>query len=121
MSHVAWPLHSAKSLHSGAVTAPHHHPGHAALHGRLRPASGSRPRASVDVRADSEHHDVNAAELEFRVLSNPAELEAVQRLRTEIQLPGSATADPEFATREKKETRTAWSVRSSGATHSSGR
>lgn len=65
--------------------------------------------------------DVQLDEVSFRRLHAADELQAIQKMRAEIQLPGQAMADPGFASREKKEIGTAWSVRSNGMTTSSGR
>lgn len=43
-------------------------------------------------------------ELEIRHLRSTEEIGRVVHLRSEIQLPAAALADPEFAPREKKET-----------------
>ena len=48
--------------------------------------------------------DVPLAEIDFRRVRGADEFHAVHQLRAEIQLPGSAMADPGFRTREKKET-----------------
>jgi hypothetical protein len=72
-------------------------------------------------QARSSSYDVRLDEVEFRRLHAADEIEAVQKMRSEIQLPGTAKADPGFRTREKKETgRGSW-VRSNGVTTSSAR
>ena len=43
-------------------------------------------------------------ELEIRHLAGPDEISRVVHLRSEIHLPAATLADPEFASREKKET-----------------
>jgi hypothetical protein len=58
--------------------------------------------------------DVQLSEVEFRRLHAADEVRAIQRMRAEIQLPGTALADPGFFAREKKRTGKGWSVRSSG-------
>lgn len=74
-------------------------------------APAKRPR-SFEVQLD---------EIEFRRLQAADEIEAIQKLRGEIQLPGAALADPGFIAREKKETGKAWSAGSNGVTSSSAR
>lgn len=64
------------------------------------------PPASTDVQAD---------EVNFRHLRTPTEISRVLHLRDEIRLPAAARADAAFATREKKETRWAWSGPSCGS------
>lgn len=71
-----------------------------------------RARRSYEVRPD---------EVEFRRVRASDELAAIQRMRAEIQLPGTAVADPRFQTREKKETGRGLSAPSNGETTSSGR
>jgi hypothetical protein len=61
-------------------------------------------------------YDVKPDEVEFRRLQAADELQAIQKMRTEIQLPGAAVADAGFASREKKEIGTEWSARSNGMT-----
>jgi hypothetical protein len=64
----------------------------------------SRPR-SYDVQLDEvQFHRVRAAD----------EVHAIQKMRAEIQLPGTAMADPGFFSREKKETGRGLSALSSG-------
>ena len=70
-------------------------------------------------QARSQSYDVRLDELEFRRLRAADEIEAVQKMRSEIQLPGAAMADPGFRTREKKETGRGLSARSNGVTTSS--
>jgi len=53
-------------------------------------------------------------ELEIRPLRAAEEIARVIHLRSEIHLPAAALADPEFATREKKETSTGSSPVSCG-------
>ena len=64
-------------------------------------------------------HEVLVDELSFFRLTAPSDVSEIQHLRAQIQLPGSAMADPGFRALEKKETRKAWSGHSSGATRSS--
>jgi hypothetical protein len=59
-------------------------------------------------------YDVQLADVDFRRLHAADELHAIQQMRAEIQLPGTAVADAAFMTREKKETGRGWSVLSSG-------
>ena len=54
-------------------------------------------------------------ELEIRALRGADEIARVIHLRSEINLPATALADPAFAAREKKETSTVLSPVSSGA------
>ena len=54
-------------------------------------------------------------ELEIRPLRSAEEIARVVHLRREISLPAAALADPEFTTREKKETSTVSSPVSCGA------
>src|SRR4051794_6641192 len=54
--------------------------------------------------------DVEAHEVTFRHLRTQSEIARIVHLREEIRLPTSARADAAFHTREKKETRRAWSV-----------
>lgn len=58
--------------------------------------------------------DIAIDELEIRHLRQPDEIARVLHLRQEIHLPSAALADPEFASREKKETSTVSSPDSSG-------
>ncbi|MBC5786268.1 hypothetical protein H8N03_25245 [Ramlibacter sp. USB13] len=60
----------------------------------------------ADLRQRS--YDVKLEEIEFRRLHAADELQAIHKLRSEIQLPGKALADPGFLTREKKETAKGW-------------
>ena len=60
-------------------------------------------------------YEVQLDEVQFRRVRGADEMHAIQRLRSEIQLPGTALADPGFALREKKETGKGWSAHSSGA------
>jgi hypothetical protein len=57
--------------------------------------------------ANTVSNDVQPHEVTFRHLRGPAEIARILHLRQEIQLPASALADAGFATREKKETRSA--------------
>jgi hypothetical protein len=59
------------------------------------------PEVSTDVQA----HEVN-----FRHLRTASEISRVLHLRDEIRLPTAARGDATFRTREKKETRWAWSA-----------
>lgn len=59
-------------------------------------------------------------ELEIRHLRGADEIARVVHLRSEINLPAATLADPEFISREKKETRTVSSPVSSGAAPTSG-
>jgi len=61
-------------------------------------------------------YDVRLGGVEFRRLRAADEMHAIQKMRSEIQLPGTAMADAAFMTREKKETGRASSVLSSGMT-----
>jgi hypothetical protein len=61
-------------------------------------------------------YDVQLDDVEFRRLHAVDEIHAIQQMRAEIQLPGTAMADAAFMTREKKEIGRAWSVPSSGMT-----
>jgi len=72
-------------------------------------------------RARMRSYEVQLDEVEFRCVQASDELAAIQRMRTEIQLPGTAVADPRFQTREKKETGRGLSALSNGVTTSSGR
>ena len=72
-------------------------------------------------RARTRSYEVRLDEVEFRRVRASDELAAIQRMRAEIQLPGTAVADPRFQTREKKETRRGWSALSNGVTTSSER
>jgi len=74
------------------------------------PALSSRPPAPIPAP-----RDIAIDELEIRPLRQPDEIARVLHLRQEIHLPSAALADPEFASREKKETSTASSPDSSGA------
>lgn len=66
------------------------------------PASVTRPPAT----------DVQPDEVSFRQLRAPHEIGRILHLRDEIHLPASALGDAGFAMREKKETRSGWSVHS---------
>ncbi|NML48331.1 hypothetical protein HHL11_31575 [Ramlibacter sp. G-1-2-2] len=57
-----------------------------------------------------ESTDVQAHEVTFRHLRTPVEITRILHLRDEIRLPQSAREDLAFSTREKKETRWAWSA-----------
>ncbi|HZY16124.1 MAG TPA: hypothetical protein VFE74_05815 [Ramlibacter sp.] len=54
--------------------------------------------------------DVQPHEVDFRRLRGPQEVARILHLRTEIHLPAAALGDASFAAREKKETRSEWSV-----------
>jgi hypothetical protein len=56
--------------------------------------------------------DVQPHEVGFHRLRGAREISRILHLRNEIALPAAALADSGFATREKKEMRPAWSVRS---------
>jgi len=60
--------------------------------------------------------DVQLDEVEFRRVRAADEFHAIQKMRTQIQLPGTAAADAAFLPREKKETGRGWSALSSGMT-----
>jgi hypothetical protein len=64
-------------------------------------------------------YDVVLDEVGFVPLHAADEIQAIQKMRAEIQLPGTAMADPGFHTREKKETGRGLSVRSNGMVTSS--
>jgi hypothetical protein len=66
-------------------------------------------------------YDVVLDEVEFRRLHDAGDMHAIQKMRAEIQLPGTAVADPGFISREKKETGRGSSVHSNGMVTSSGR
>lgn len=66
-----------------------------------------------------EVHELDIRELRFCHLQEPREIARVLHLRQEIQLPGATVADPGFAAREKKETKSGLSALSSGADSSS--
>lgn len=59
-------------------------------------------------------NDVQPHEVNFRRLRGSAEIAGILHLRQEIQLPASALTDTGFATREKKETKSASWARSFG-------
>jgi hypothetical protein len=52
--------------------------------------------------------EVQPHEVSFRRLRGAHEIARILHLRNEIQLPSSTLADASFATREKKETKSAW-------------
>jgi len=52
--------------------------------------------------------EVQPHEVNFRRLRGAREIARILALRQEIALPAAAVADPRFALREKKETRSAW-------------
>lgn len=54
---------------------------------------------------EPERIEVPIEELAFSQLLSPVEIARVRHLRSEIQLPEAVRADPGFAAREKKETR----------------
>jgi len=60
--------------------------------------------------------EVTPGELQLRQLTQPWEIAEVAHLRRQIQLPADVLADPGFASLEKKETRSVWSLPFSGAT-----
>ncbi len=74
-----------------------------------------------DAAARRREAELEPGEVSFRRLRTAVELRRIEHLRAEIQLPASAVADPGFRSREKKETRKASSVLSSGGAASSGR
>jgi hypothetical protein len=65
--------------------------------------------------------DVSADEVRFQPLRGAHEIGRIAHLRGQIQLPASAIGDAGFAVREKKETRSAWSVRSCASAITSAR
>jgi len=79
------------------------------------------PGRVPEPRARTRSNEVRLDEVEFRPVRASDELAAIQRMRAEIQLPGTAVADPRFQTREKKETGRGWSALSNGGTTSSER
>lgn len=84
-------------------------------------AFGSHPSSLLAfAAAEVEREKIRLDELGFRHLRTSAEIDRIKHLREEIQLPGSALADPGFQTREKKETRWALSAHSQHVTNSSG-
>lgn len=103
MSHIARPHSATSGLPVQAASSTHRH---RLGRSHARPPGGvyHLPKPAEEVHRFS----VPEAELEFRVLASAHELAAVHRLRSEIQLPGKALADPHFSTREKKETRKGW-------------
>ena len=58
--------------------------------------------------------DVQPEEVEFRQLRGRHDIGRIVHLREEIRLPASALGDSSFMTREKKETKSAWSADFSG-------
>ncbi|MDE2606364.1 MAG: hypothetical protein KGL68_10645 [Burkholderiales bacterium] len=64
--------------------------------------------------------EVRPHEVGFRRLRGHREIEQVLHLRREIALPASALQDPDFASREKKETKSGWWVPSSASVRRSG-
>jgi hypothetical protein len=93
--------------------------------------NGFQPRALEPVPLGAPHaptlpsgsapgaRDLPIDELEIRHLRTAEEIRQVVHLRSEIQLPASTLADPDFHTREKKETRAASSPASAGVDNSS--
>lgn len=73
------------------------------------------------VPAGERSYDVVLDDIDFRPLHAAGEMHAIQKLRAEIQLPGTAMADPGFVSREKKETGRVSSVHSNGKAISSAR
>lgn len=63
----------------------------------------SLPQCNVDGRIE-----LPLDELSFHRLRTPAEIGQILHLRSEINLPAAALADPSFHTREKKETNMGW-------------
>ena len=53
-------------------------------------------------------YEVQLEDVEFRRLHAADEIHAIRKMRSEIQLPGTAMAEAGFMTREKKETRRGW-------------
>ncbi|MBK6007809.1 hypothetical protein JJB11_17045 [Ramlibacter ginsenosidimutans] len=78
-------------------------------------------RGRAHAQESTRSYDVKLSEVEFRRLHAADEVHAIQRMRAEIQLPGTALADPGFFAREKKRTEKGWSVHSNGRMRSSGR
>lgn len=72
----------------------------------LLPTEPAAPAGSRELPVD---------ELQIRPLRGAEEIARVIHLRNEISLPAAALADPEFRTREKKETSTVSSPDSCGA------
>ena len=68
----------------------------------LMPADFGSVAEEPPVSNDVQPHEVN-----FRHLRGSVEIARILHLRREIQLPASALADTGFATREKKETKSA--------------
>jgi hypothetical protein len=79
------------------------------------------PSAYEAPRARPRSYEVELGDIQFRRLRAGDEIQALQKLRAEIQLPGAALADPGFLTREKKETGRGSSASSSGKRSSSAR
>jgi hypothetical protein len=65
-------------------------------------------------------NDVQPHEVGFRQLRGAHEIARILHLRNEIALPASALGDAGFGTREKKETKLAWSGVSSVTGNTSG-
>jgi hypothetical protein len=94
---------------SSTGAMPPGYPGGAMARERADPTFfGDRPPAA--------RLEVTPGELRLRHLTGSWEIAEVAHLRRQIQLPAAVLADPEFAALEKKETGSAWSRHSSGAT-----
>lgn len=97
------------SLQVEASSTSHAQARAAALFASLRqlpppfPREESVPQGKVDSRIE-----LPLDELSFHRLSIPAEIGQILHLRSEINLPAAALADPSFHTREKKETNMGW-------------
>lgn len=77
--------------------------------------------AFAAAEADVEREETPVDQLSFRRLRTAADIARIRHLREEIQLPVSAVADPDFQTREKKETSRGLWVPLSVVASSSGR
>lgn len=85
------------------------------------PRTGTYPSSLMAYAAEEvEREEVPIDELSFCHLRGEAEIAGIKHLRGELQLPVSALADPDFRTREKKETKWGSSALSSAAAGSSG-
>jgi len=70
--------------------------------------------------AEAGRMEVPLDELSFFHLRSASEIAEIQHLRSAIALPASALSDPEFRTREKKETSSVSSAPSNAMANSSG-
>lgn len=75
------------------------------------------PLQALKSDAFEARQDVPIDSIRFCALQTEQEIRAISHLRRELNLPGSALAEPEFRALEKKETSTDWWALSPAMTH----